>query len=335
MSKGSNFFTKVFLNNVLDASDTSERSNMKFYATWCCLTLLIGSGSYLFMWSFNESIHIITFAVIVSILLWPVIYLQLHTSFLRLHANLVGKNSIDDIYTKYIEIVKLKPNYTKVLYLLFFIAISGWVILQGNFFSSAVCYYGLLSFYVPIVFIAAYSTVLLLAIIVSIFKIVKKKNAYKLYQYPSYTAFISKMKGFNSRISYLLIVFYVLILLAFLYSPLDLNIFIYFVLSAISVFPLTYAIYSIYLQKVIIKDAKQEKVVEYEKVVLKGLFEKVLADPTTENISNYKEKIEFRDYLIKNNSSKSVKLSIELLVTIIVAILPIAWQVITYFLSFK
>jgi ethanolamine ammonia-lyase large subunit len=96
-----------------------------------------------------------------------------------------------------------------------------------------------------------------------------------------------------------------------------------------------YPIYSIYLQSIIINDAKQEKVVEYEKLVLEGIFDKVLAEPTTENISNYKEKIEFRDYLIKNNSNKSVKLNIELLVTIIVAILPIAWQVITYFLSFK
>jgi len=331
----SNFFTKVFLNNDCDVNNLGETSNMKFYLIWFFLTFLIGTGSYLFMRSFDENIHFITFAVIVSVLLWPIIYLQLHRSFLHLYANLVGNNSIDKIYIQYIELVNLKPNYAKVLYLSFFVAISGWVLLQGNFFSSAVCYYGILSFYVPIVFIAAYSTVLLLAIIVSVYKIVKKKNAYKLYQYPSYAAFIYNMKRFNSRISYLLIVFYVLILFAFLYSPLDLDIYIYIILSAVSVFPLIYAIYSIYLQKIIINDTKQEKVVEYEKLVLEGLFDKVLAEPTTENISNYKEKIEFRDYLIKYNTNKSVKLNIELLATIFVAILPIAWQVITYFLSFK
>jgi hypothetical protein len=218
---------------------------MKFYLTWFCITFFIGSGSYLFMRSFDENIHIITFAVIVSILLWPIIYLQLHRSFLQLYASIVG-NSIDKIYITYIELINLKPNYAKVLYLSFFVAISGWVLLQGNFFSSGVCYYGLLSFYVPIVFIAAYSTVLLLAIIVSIYKIVKKKNAYKLYQYPSYTTFISNMKRFNSRISYLLIIFYVFILFAFLYSPLELDIYIYIILSAISLFPLIYAIYWIF-----------------------------------------------------------------------------------------
>lgn len=330
----SNLFLRIFLNGIKSVEQVHEK-NKRFIAIWSIITITVTITSQIFMILFNENLSAPTFLVVVTIFLWPVIYLYLHKGFLKVYGKLMGSADVETIISNYMDMVKLKPFYTKILYIGFSIIIYGWVLLQGSFFNNAICYYGILVYFIPIVLVATYSLVLLTSIIISIYRLSKQKNNYKLYQYPSYSAFISETKRFNSRISYLLIFVYILVLLALAYSPFEFDNMLYIILSLISLFPLSYAVYSVYLQKIIINDAKQEKVVEYEHLVLEKLFNKVLYDPSIENINEYKTKVEFRDYLIKHNSEKNNKHRSELVVTILIALLPILWQAVTYFMTIK
>lgn len=270
------------------------------------------------------------------VMLWPIAYYKIGCYFKELMGSDEIKNAyksteikrLDDLMEKYVSDLKLGNWFARILYLSVVMGIVGIVLYLGLPFDDKYVNRITLCGVVVIALITSYSVVLLVSILKTMYILVVDCEDCEAYSFEFESKSNLKLKKFNLNVGLFLSVIFITLQIGTFVSPYGFENLIVMAMFLIAIIPLLYFAFSIFLSKRLILTSKEKLIYTYNSEVLKEQYDKVIIDPTEENIDKFKRLLEFRDYIYSYNPANKKRLNeLEPLLMVIGAVVPILLQI--------